>query len=167
MEIAYLFFHDTLYLDWNNVLNWLEENDLFFVDCGFSDLLVYLKELRMKAVIPSNSFLTKGEKQLLTQDARGLRMFSSKFQPWFVLFYWFYTWTCIYHLNDHYMYLSQIRWLVESANALIKRWEFLDRTMPTSQVPYIADYIKKACFISNKYFPPLSTGGSQTTCIFK
>lgn len=57
--------------------------------------------------------------------------------------------------------VTKIRWVVESANARIKRWNFFDRVLPSSQVPFICDYIKIVCGISNKYFPPLSTGCTE------
>ena len=50
-----------------------------------------------------------------------------------------------------------MRWVVESANARIKRWKFLGRTLPTNQVPFIGDYVRIVCAISNKFFPPLSS----------
>ncbi|XP_065937114.1 uncharacterized protein [Magallana gigas] len=57
--------------------------------------------------------------------------------------------------------VTKIRWVVESANARIKRWNFFDRVLPSSQVPFICDYIKIVCGISNKYFPPLSTAAKM------
>uniref|UniRef100_A0A8W8LM21 DDE Tnp4 domain-containing protein n=1 Tax=Magallana gigas TaxID=29159 RepID=A0A8W8LM21_MAGGI len=56
---------------------------------------------------------------------------------------------------------GKIRWVVESANARIKRWKFFDRVLPSSQVPFISDFLKIVCGISNKYFPPLSTGCTE------
>uniref|UniRef100_K1RAK8 Uncharacterized protein n=1 Tax=Magallana gigas TaxID=29159 RepID=K1RAK8_MAGGI len=53
--------------------------------------------------------------------------------------------------------VTKIRWLVESANARIKRWKFFDCVLPSSQVPFISDFIKIVYGISSKYFPPLST----------
>uniref|UniRef100_A0A8W8M2I7 DDE Tnp4 domain-containing protein n=1 Tax=Magallana gigas TaxID=29159 RepID=A0A8W8M2I7_MAGGI len=57
--------------------------------------------------------------------------------------------------------VTKIRWVVESANARIKRWKFFARILPSSQVPFISDYIKIVCGISNKYFPPLTTGCTE------
>ena len=51
----------------------------------------------------------------------------------------------------------QIRWVVESANARIKRWKYLDWVLPNSQVPFIGDFIKIICAVCNKYLPPLSS----------
>lgn len=51
----------------------------------------------------------------------------------------------------------QIRWVVESANARIKRFKYLDNVMPNSQIPFIGDFVRIVCSISNKYFPPLSS----------
>ncbi|WAR12349.1 LOW QUALITY PROTEIN: hypothetical protein MAR_026529 [Mya arenaria] len=50
-----------------------------------------------------------------------------------------------------------IRWVVESANARLKRWKYLDRVLPNSQVPFIGDYVKIKCAVCNKYLPPLSS----------
>ncbi|KAH3777951.1 uncharacterized protein LOC127845698 isoform X2 [Dreissena polymorpha] len=50
-----------------------------------------------------------------------------------------------------------IRWVVESANARIKGFKYLDHVMPNSQLPFIGDFVKIVCAISNKYFPPLSS----------
>jgi hypothetical protein len=35
--------------------------------------------------------------------------------------------------------LFQIRWVVESAKARIKNFKWLDRVIPTNQVPFIGD----------------------------
>jgi hypothetical protein len=48
--------------------------------------------------------------------------------------------------------LFQIRWVVESANARIKNFKWLDRVLPTDQVPFI---VRIACAISNRYCPAL------------
>lgn len=55
----------------------------------------------------------------------------------------------------------QIRWVVEAANSRIKRWKYLAHTLPTNQVPFIGDYVRIVCAISNKYLPPLSTGNAN------
>ena len=47
--------------------------------------------------------------------------------------------------------------MVESANARIKRFKYLDHVMPNSQLPFIGDFVRIVCAISNKYFPPLSS----------
>jgi hypothetical protein len=51
--------------------------------------------------------------------------------------------------------LFQIRWVVESANARIQNFKWLDRVLPTNQVPFIGDYVRIVCAISNRYFPAL------------
>lgn len=56
--------------------------------------------------------------------------------------------------------LKQIRWVVESSNARIKRWRYLDRTLPTNQIPFVGDYVRIVCALSNKFFPPLNKGHS-------
>lgn len=38
----------------------------------------------------------------------------------------------------------QIRWVVESANARIKQWKYLSYILPSSQIPFIGDYVRIA-----------------------
>ena len=45
---------------------------------------------------------------------------------------------------------------MESANARIKRWKYLDRVLPNRQVPYVGDFLRIICAICNKYLPALS-----------
>ena len=45
---------------------------------------------------------------------------------------------------------------MESANARIKRWKYLDHILPNSQVPFIGDILRIVCALSNKYLPALS-----------
>lgn len=56
--------------------------------------------------------------------------------------------------------VTKIRWVVESSNARIKRWRYLDRTLPTNQIPFVGDYVRIVCALSNKFFPPLSRSHS-------
>lgn len=56
--------------------------------------------------------------------------------------------------------VTKIRWVVESSNARIKRWRYLDRTLPTNQIPFVGDYVRIVCALSNKFFPPLSKSHS-------
>ncbi|XP_052247599.1 uncharacterized protein LOC127855818 isoform X1 [Dreissena polymorpha] len=73
------------------------------------------------------AIMQKGEKQLTTGEANASRL------------------------------VTKIRWVVESANARIKRFKYLDHVMPNSQLPFIGDFVRIVCAISNKYFPPLSS----------
>ena len=50
----------------------------------------------------------------------------------------------------------QVRWVVEAANERIKRWKYLDRVLPTSQVPYISDIVRIVCAVCNKYLTPIN-----------
>lgn len=72
------------------------------------------------------SFIQKGDKQMTTEEANTIRL------------------------------VTKVRWLVESANARIQNWKYLQHVLPTNQTPYIGDYVSIVCSISNKYFPPLS-----------
>ncbi|KAK3095980.1 hypothetical protein FSP39_021599 [Pinctada imbricata] len=71
-------------------------------------------------------FLGRGDKQMTTEDAKMSRL------------------------------VTKVRWVVESANARIKMWKYLAKTLPTNQVPNIGDYVRIVCALSNKYFPPLN-----------
>lgn len=55
----------------------------------------------------------------------------------------------------------QVRWVVESANGRLKRWRYLDRTVPNTQIPYVGDYVRIISAICNKYSPPLSSGETE------
>ena len=46
---------------------------------------------------------------------------------------------------------SQIKWIVESANARIKQWNYLGHILPSSQIPFIGDFIKIVCSICNRF----------------
>ncbi|XP_053388533.1 uncharacterized protein LOC128551660 [Mercenaria mercenaria] len=72
------------------------------------------------------SFLEKGKTQHTTEDANESRL------------------------------VTKIRWVVESANARIKQWQILNNVLPTSQLPYLTDYVRIICAICNKFKPPLS-----------
>lgn len=50
---------------------------------------------------------------------------------------------------------------MESANARIKRWRYLDQTLPTSQVPFIGDFVRIVCAVSNKFLGPLSSSADE------
>ena len=63
---------------------------------------------------------------------------------WFSLFIYF------------FFFNFQVRWVVESANARIKRWKYLDQVLPTNQVPFIGEFVKIVCAISNRFFRDLS-----------
>ena len=55
-----------------DIRTWVAEDDIFVVDRGFRDSLVYLEELGIKAEIPS--FMEKGEKQMTTDAANMSRL---------------------------------------------------------------------------------------------
>ena len=46
--------------------------------------------------------------------------------------------------------------MVEAANTRIKRWKYLDHILPTSQIPFIGDFVRIVCAVSNKYLPPIN-----------
>jgi hypothetical protein len=49
--------------------------------------------------------------------------------------------------------ITKIRWVVESANGLIKQWRFLDKGVPNKLVKYIGDFVKIVCEILNGFRP--------------
>lgn len=66
------------------------------------------------------SFMSKGEKQMTAESANTSRL------------------------------VTKIRWVVESANSRIKQWKYLQHVLPTSQIPYIGDFIRIVCAICNR-----------------
>nr|XP_034306236.1 uncharacterized protein LOC117682550 [Crassostrea gigas] len=79
---------------------------------------------------PMPSFMSKGEKQMTTESANTSRL------------------------------VTKIRWVVESANSRIKQWKYLRHVLPTSQTPYIGDFIRIVCAICNRYMKPLFNGNA-------
>uniref|UniRef100_A0A8W8MLA5 DDE Tnp4 domain-containing protein n=1 Tax=Magallana gigas TaxID=29159 RepID=A0A8W8MLA5_MAGGI len=77
------------------------------------------------------SFMEKGEKQLSTDAANTSRL------------------------------VTKIRWVVESANARIKQWKYLSYILPSSQIPFIGDYVRIVCSICNRYLKPLASGSVE------
>ncbi|XP_052696026.1 uncharacterized protein LOC128174533 [Crassostrea angulata] len=75
--------------------------------------------------------MSRGQKQMTTLDANASRL------------------------------VTKIRWVVEAANARIKRWKYLAHVLPTNQVPFIGDYVRIVCALSNRYCKPLSTGSED------
>lgn len=55
-----------------DVLKWVEEDDIFIIDRGFRDSVAYLEELGIQAIMPA--FMKKGEKQMSTPDANTSRL---------------------------------------------------------------------------------------------
>lgn len=45
---------------------------------------------------------------------------------------------------------------MESVNGRLKTWNFLDRTIPNSQIPHIGDYVRIISAICNKCRPNVS-----------
>ncbi|XP_062618934.1 uncharacterized protein LOC134280537 [Saccostrea cucullata] len=74
------------------------------------------------------SFLPRGTKQHTTEEANATRL------------------------------VTKLRWVVESVNGRIKTWNYLDRTIPNSQIPHIGDYVRIISAICNKFRPDVSTG---------
>ncbi|XP_060552147.1 uncharacterized protein LOC132713522 [Ruditapes philippinarum] len=72
------------------------------------------------------AFMKRTEKQMTTDDANASR------------------------------FVTKVRWVVEAANARIKRWKYLSHVLPTNQVPYIGDYVSIICALCNKYLPPIN-----------
>lgn len=60
-----------IYKNKENIVQWLEQGDIFVVDHGFRDALDYLHLMGYQTYIPS--FLTKGTKQFTTETANETR----------------------------------------------------------------------------------------------
>ena len=58
--------------------------------------------------------------------------------------------------------LYQVRWVVESANARIKKLEIFIQDTTDKSYPYIGDYVRIVSAITNKYHPSLSQPTSHS-----
>ncbi|XP_061176014.1 uncharacterized protein LOC133184966 [Saccostrea echinata] len=81
------------------------------------------------------SFIQRGDKQLTTHDSNISRV------------------------------VTKVRWVVEAANARLKQWKYLEKTLPNTQIPFIGDYIRIVSAICNSYRPPLCTTTSDDQSI--
>lgn len=52
----------------------------------------------------------------------------------------------------------QLRWVVESVNGSLNTWNYLNRTIPNTQIPHIGDYVCIVSAICNMFRPDISTG---------
>lgn len=48
-------------------------------------------------------------------------------------------------------FITKIRWIVESVNGRIKQFKFFDRVIQNSSLPYVHDYLRIVCAITNAY----------------
>jgi hypothetical protein len=51
-------------------------------------------------------------------------------------------------------FISNIRWVVESANGHVKHFKWLNQTMQNTTIPQIRDYLQIACALINAYRAP-------------
>lgn len=51
--------------------------------------------------------------------------------------------------------------MVESETGRIKRWEYLDSSVPNTEIPFQTDYVRIVPAISNKYCPPRNFGATD------
>ena len=86
--------------NYDDILNWIEENDIMILDRGFRDSLIVLKSLGIDVAMPS--FLGPRQSQLHAQEAN----------------------------NTHFV--TMLRWVIESANARIKRFKWFNQVIPNS-----------------------------------
>nr|XP_022338892.1 uncharacterized protein LOC111134282 [Crassostrea virginica] len=52
--------------------------------------------------------------------------------------------------------VTKVRWIVEESNGRLKHWQYLAKTLPNSQFPFIGDYVRIVAALCNKYRPPLA-----------
>ena len=57
--------------------------------------------------------------------------------------------------------VTKVRWVVESFNGRLKKWQYLDKVLPNSQIPNIGDYTRLVAAISNRYQSRLSKGDKE------
>lgn len=55
----------------------------------------------------------------------------------------------------------QVRWVVEACNGRLKQWQYLSKTLPNSQIPFIGDYVIIVAALCNKYRPPISRSSEE------
>lgn len=77
------------------------------------------------------SFMKRGDKQLLTLDSNLLRV------------------------------VTKVRWVVEACNGRLNQWQYLAKTLPNSQIPFIGDYVRVVAALCNKYRPPISRSSEE------
>ena len=58
--------------------------------------------------------------------------------------------------------VTKARWVVESFNGRLKKWQYLDKVLPNSQISNIADYTRLVAAISNKYQSRISEGDVES-----
>ena len=52
--------------------------------------------------------------------------------------------------------VTKVRWVVESFNGRLKKWQYLDKVLPNSQIPNIGEYTRLVAAISYRYQSRLS-----------
>ncbi|XP_062619706.1 uncharacterized protein LOC134281247 [Saccostrea cucullata] len=57
--------------------------------------------------------------------------------------------------------ITKVRWVVESANARLKRWKYLNHVIPNTQIPFIGDYVRIVCALCNRFTSVLSSGNAE------
>ncbi|XP_062572317.1 uncharacterized protein LOC134234281 [Saccostrea cucullata] len=57
--------------------------------------------------------------------------------------------------------VTKVRWIVEATNGRLKQWQYLAKTLPNSQIPFIGDYVRIVAALCNKYRPPLSVSSDE------
>lgn len=77
------------------------------------------------------AFMKRGEKQLSTIDSNLSRV------------------------------VTKVRWVVEACNGRLKQWQYLSKTLPNSQIPFIGDYVRIVAALCNKYRPPISRSSEE------
>lgn len=77
------------------------------------------------------AFMKRGEKQLLTIDSNLSRV------------------------------VTKVRWVVEACNGRLKQWQYLSKTLPNSQIPFIGDYVRIVAALCNKYRPQISRSSEE------
>uniref|UniRef100_K1P127 DDE Tnp4 domain-containing protein n=1 Tax=Magallana gigas TaxID=29159 RepID=K1P127_MAGGI len=57
--------------------------------------------------------------------------------------------------------LEDVRWVVEACNGRLKQWQYLSKTLPNSQIPFIGDYVIIVAALCNKYRPSISRSSEE------
>ena len=125
-----------LYKNEQDIINWLDKDDILIVDRGFRDAIPTIKHFGYKAVMPS--FLNRRE-QLSAEEANYTRLVTKV--RWVIESGMFFC-----------CRLSFINSLFP-VNGQIKQWKYFSQTIQNSSLRFISYYLDITCAIINAFRP--------------
>lgn len=61
--------------------------------------------------------------------------------------------------------VTNIRWVVEAVNGLLKQWKALNQVFPNSQIPFLGQYVRIVCALCNAFRPPRVSDNAEDAII--